>query len=107
MIALLPLRVVHPSPCGAQRFVFLAHVEVDGATRVLRRRAQRPGDAGSTIRATEASMDARASVLAARDAPGHGGLALRTGHLFVLPVDGKSRHVVSLAHAGLPARYAP
>src|SRR4051812_28961713 len=102
MVSLLPLRIVHPSPCGAQRFVLLARVEVDGATRVLRGRAQRSGGAGPTIRAAEASIDAWTSVLAARDAPRHGDLALWTGHLFVLPVNDKSRHVVSLAHAGLP-----
>src|SRR5215218_1034503 len=106
MISLLPLRVVHPSPCGAQRFVFLARVEVDGATRVLCWRAQGSGGAGPTIRTAEASIDARASILAGRDAPGHRDLALRTGHLFVLPVDDKSRHIVSLAHTGLPVRYA-
>ena len=103
----LSIRVAHAGSCGTQRFVFLTQVEVDGATGVLGWRAQRSGGAGPTIRAAEASMDARAPILTARDAPSHGDLALWTGHLFVLPVDDKLGHDRILVPCGIASSIRP
>ena len=82
-------------------------MEVDGAAGFLRGRAQLSGGAGSTIRAAEHGIDARAPILSARDAPSHGDLTLWAGHLFALPVDHEVGQIISLSRAGLPGRYAP
>ena len=55
---------MHPGSGCIERFVLLAHVEVDGTAGFLCGRAQGSGGAGSTIGATEHCIDARAPVLA-------------------------------------------
>src|SRR4051794_32999063 len=99
-ITLLPHGVVHPRPRCVQGLVLLPQVDVDGAARLLARRAQGPGRTSSVMRAAELSLDPRAAVLSALLAPGYRGLALWAGDPFVLPVDGKVGQVITLVRPG-------
>src|SRR5215213_8623398 len=98
---------MHPGPGRVQGLAFLTWVEVHGAARGLRWRAQLPGRASAAIGAAEHRADAWGADLVEAGPPGHRRPALRAGDLLALPVDGGAALLVGLLCLGSSLRHGP